>query len=99
MFGKKYENKRLIFWDTVPTMETCLRPNGGDEEAESSTEWWPLAVIELDAEQCPKLKAGTKLTDYVYGICPYQALTDDPPAWGINRTNVIWDIADLQDYD
>ena len=79
---KKYRNRRCIPWRCVPEVDTEVP--GGEEHKKAYT-WWPVAILRLKDEAALRLQ----LANWMYIICVYQAMLDQPVAWGMPVTQLL----------
>ena len=79
---KKYRNKRCIPWQFVPERDTEV-PGAGEHR--KAYRWWPVAILQLkdDAVLRPQLE------DWMFVICVYQAMLDQPVVQGLPITQLL----------
>ena len=78
----KYGNKRAIRIRDLPDVETILiTPNEG-----KSYTWWPVAIMSVHDEY---KKGRPWLQDWKFCTCIYQAMWEQPVAWGIKVSKMV----------
>ena len=77
-----YANKRAIPWCVIPEVEIELPRT---TEQQRLYTWWPVAIMNMK----PGALGSNELLDYVYVICVYQAMMDQPVAWGIKISQMV----------
>ena len=81
---KKYtKNKRCIPWRFVPEQDTEVPWRAGEHR--KAYRWWPVAILQLKDEAALR----PQLEDWMFVICVYQAMLDQPVAWGVPRTQLL----------